>query len=227
MDISKKAKIISFATQKGGVGKSTLLMLTAAAIHNRTNKHLLVIDSDPQRSVKDIYERENSESRNSYEVFAFNWNYPRSKISFQKTIALAERKYDVILIDVAGTLKGDEVKYSLYASEIVIIPIVASMLDVNATRPFLLDFLPEIIQMKQEKGLFLEVYGVINKKETQLQEELIDEIRAIKNIQFFYSPLSHRLRYKKQISTYKDIVEQHEEDEFNQYFEEFMTKCLV
>ncbi len=52
------ATIISFATQKGGSGKTTLLMLTAVALHNRTDKKILVVDSDPQRSVKEISKQE-------------------------------------------------------------------------------------------------------------------------------------------------------------------------
>ena len=88
------AKIISFASQKGGVGKSTVLMLTASALYRRTNKKVLVIDCDPQRSVKDIYNQD--EDGDSFDVIAFNWKQPKPEVNFDKTIALAEKKYDVI-----------------------------------------------------------------------------------------------------------------------------------
>lgn len=219
------AKVISFATQKGGVGKSTLLMLTAAAVHNRTNRKVLVIDCDPQRSVKDISVHENSAQ--AYDVIAFNWNQPKPEANFDKVLALAEKKYDVIFLDIPGRIDGKEIYFSILVSDAVIVPIVASALDIKATINFL-KTLPKIKEIKEKQGYSLEVFGVVNKKDQTVEHLRLKELAGIGNLQFFYSPISNLVRYKRGISTVYDITDPSlVDDEFNRYFDEFMTKCLL
>src|SRR4051812_41151365 len=47
---ARKARIISVANQKGGVGKTTSVLNLAAALH-REGKRVLVVDSDPQANL--------------------------------------------------------------------------------------------------------------------------------------------------------------------------------
>lgn len=218
------AKIISFATQKGGSGKTTLLMLTAAALHNRTGKKVLVIDSDPQRSVKDIYLQENSDK--SYDVFAFDWKQPNAEINFEKTITIAEKKYDVILMDVPGRIGGKSIYFSILISDVLIVPVVASVLDINATVKFL-ETLQQIHETRKAQNFPLKVFGVINKKDKTIEHYRIKELTGLGGMQFFYSPLSNLARYKRGVSTVYDVADPAaKEDEFNMYFDEFMTKCM-
>lgn len=44
--------VIAFATQKGGVGKSTIAMLFASYLYYERGAQVLVIDADPQQTVK-------------------------------------------------------------------------------------------------------------------------------------------------------------------------------
>ncbi|MEH0157574.1 ParA family protein [Limibacter armeniacum] len=220
------AKVISFATQKGGVGKSTLLMLTASALHNRTDKKVLVIDCDPQKSVKDIYNHE-KDNKDSYDVIAFNWKQPKPEVNFDKTLALAEKKYDVIFLDVPGRIEGKEIYFSILVSDIVVVPIVASVLDIKATVSFL-KTLPRIKQLKEEQGYSFQVFGVVNKKDQTVEHMRLKEMAGIGDMQFFYSPISNLVRYKRGISTVYDITDPKlRDDEFNKYFDEFLTKCVL
>lgn len=213
--------IISFATQKGGSGKTTLLMLTAAALHNRTDKKILVVDCDPQRSVKDISKNENNP--NSYDVFAFNWYQPNPEVNFEKVLKIAREKYDVILMDVPGNLRGKELYYSVMFSDIVIVPVVASTLDINAT----LGFLEKLPEMKEKQGGTLEVFGVINKKDGTIEHKSLHRLAGIGGMSIFYSPISNLARYKRGVSTVYDIVSPNDvHDEFNRYFDEFRAKCF-
>ncbi len=221
------AKVISFASQKGGVGKSTLLMLTATALHKRTNSKVLIIDCDPQKSVKETYQTDKDTSNGSCDVITYNWNQPKPEVNFDKTLALAESKYDVIFLDLPGKLEGADVRFSLLISDIIIVPIVASTLDINATISFLKK-LPEISKVKKEKGYDLKIFGVINKKDQTIEHNKLQELAGIGGIQLFYSPISYLVRYKRNISTSEDITNPMDiEDEFNQYFDEFRTKCEV
>jgi chromosome partitioning protein len=217
-------KVVSFVTLKGGSGKTTLLMLTAAAIHNRTNKKLLVIDSDPQRSVKQIYVQEN-DSAKSFDVFAFNWNQPKPEENFEKVLTIAKNKYDLIFMDLPpGRMSDYPIYHSILYSDMLIVPIVASVLDINATTTFL-ETIPDITKDKKTP---LEVYGVINKQDQSVEYKHLTKLAGIGSMQLFYSPLSNLVRYKRGISTIHDITTpDQKEDEFNMYFDEFCTKCYI
>ncbi len=217
-------RIVSFVTLKGGSGKTTLLMLTSAAIHNRTDKKLLVIDSDPQRSVKQIYVQENDNAK-SYDVFAFNWNQPHPEENFEKVLTIAKNKYDLIFMDLPpGRITDAPIYHSILHSDMLVVPIVASVLDINATTIFL-ESIPEVLAIKKTP---LEVYGVINKQDQSIEYKHLTKLAGIGGMQLFYSPLSNLVRYKRNISTIHDIVSPEvKEDEFNMYFDEFCTKCYV
>jgi chromosome partitioning protein len=217
-------KVVSFVTLKGGSGKTTLLMLSAAAIHNRTDKKLLVIDSDPQRSVKQIYVQENNNAK-SFDVFAFNWNQPKPEENFEKVLTIAKSKYELIFMDLPpGRITDEPIYHSILRSDMLIVPIVASVLDINATTAFL-ESIPEILPHKKTP---LEVYGVINKQDQSIEYKHLTKLTGIGGMQLFYSPLSNLVRYKRGISTIHDITTPDlKEDEFNMYFDEFCTKCYI
>lgn len=217
-------KIVSFVTLKGGSGKTTLLMLTSAAIHNRTDKKLLVIDSDPQRSVKQIYVQENNNSK-SYDVFAFNWGQPNPEENFEKVLTIAKSKYDLIFMDLPpGRITDAPIYHSILRSDMLIVPVVASVLDINATTIFL-ESIPEVLK---EKKKALDVYGVINKQDQSIEYKHLTKLAGVGGMQLFYSPLSNLVRYKRGISTIHDITTPDlKEDEFNMYFDEFCTKCYI
>jgi chromosome partitioning protein len=218
-------KIVSFTTLKGGSGKSTLLMLTSAAIRNRTNYRLLVIDSDPQLSVKQIHQQEANPQ--SYDVFAFNWLQQNPQDYFAKVLALAERKYDLIFMDLPpGRITDDPIMYSILASDVLMVPVVASTLDINATTTFL-QLLPELAK-ERPAGRPLEVFGVINKQDQTVEYKSLTKLAGTGGLQLFYSPLANRVRYKRGVSTWRDIADPNDkEDEFNRYFDEFRAKCFI
>lgn len=203
-----------------------MLMLTAAAIHNRTDQKVLVIDSDPQRSIKDMYRMEND--WNAYEVFAYNWSQPKPEVNFEKSVRLSRSKFDVVLLDVPGKLEGAEVYWSLMLSDAVVIPIVASQLDINSTVTFLKKVIPVIQAHRQEQQLPpLEVFGVINKKDQTVEHARLSDLQGIGGIHIFRSSLSNRVRYRRYVSTVQDIADPADPaDEFNTYYAEFMAKCV-
>ena len=220
-------KIISFASQKGGVGKTTLLMLTAAAAHNRLKKSILVIDCDQQASVKHIHKKENSS--NSYSVTNFDWNQKNSLVNFKKIIAFSKLKYDLIFLDLPSkNERNEEIHNSMVISDIIIIPIVASSLDIFSTIHFLNE-LPTIVEIRRKKGLDLDIYGIINKKDTTKEYKelhLLKKLAGIGTLQLFYTPISMSVDYKRKISTVNEVVNPRSHHEFNNYFDEFKAKCV-
>lgn len=226
------SKVIAFASQKGGVGKTTLLMLTASACHNRLKKKVLVIDCDQQGSVKHIYNKENnqkSSGKKPYPVIAFDWQRKNSESNFSKTIALAKAKHDLIFLDLPSKSQNSaDVYNSLVASDAIIVPIIASKLDVHSTITFL-NTLPQIATIRSKNDLDTEIYGVVNKKDNtqEHKRKLLERLAGIGNLKLFHSPISYIADYRRKISTVRDYTNPKLDHEFNSYFEEFTTKCLV
>ena len=54
-----KTRFVAFATQKGGIGKSTITALVANYIHNVKGFNVAVIDCDePQHNIADLRDEE-------------------------------------------------------------------------------------------------------------------------------------------------------------------------
>ena len=234
-------KIISFVTQKGGVGKSTLLLLTSSALHHREKKSVLIIDTDPQQSIKDIRSKEeslklketSSKENPDYDVYEFNWYATDCVVAFQKLIAIAEKKYDYVFIDLPGRLIEKELEYVVLASDIVIIPLTASMLDINSTSKFIKGELSSYIERKIEKGYAsVNVHVVINKKDSTKEYEnmnkLQEELESIEWINWFESHISNSVSYRRSISTIEDYIksDSSKSKEFEVYYNEFIEKCI-
>lgn len=59
-----KTRFVAFATQKGGIGKSTITALVANYIHNVKGFNVAVIDCDePQHNIADLRDEEMELSR--------------------------------------------------------------------------------------------------------------------------------------------------------------------
>ena len=218
------SKIISFCNQKGGVGKSTLLMLTAIAVHNRLNKKILVIDADLQKSIRDLRNQERSDR--SYDLINFNWVQENPDKQFERVIEMYRESYEYIFIDMPGKIRGNEIQQTLLHSDIIIIPIVASILDINATVDFL-GMLRKCEKMRSQKGKKpLEVFGVINKKDKSKEYKRLQPLIDDWELNMFSSSISYKTEYKRKLSTYQEKFDSAEQHEINDYFDEFKMRCL-
>ena len=217
------SKIISFATQKGGSGKSTLSVLTATAINNRTNNKVLVIDADPQQTISGLHNREKDNGK-SYDMIFFNWRRLDEK-DYQKLLSESIQKYDIIIVDVPGTMGGEEIFYSILFSDIVCVPIVPRVFDISSTIDFL-KTLPTIAEKRKKTGRTFKVFGIPNKMDNTKETNYIDKINGVGGVQLFGSGLSNKIRYGRNISTVNTITADNVKDEFNHYFHEFITKIL-
>ena len=161
--------IITFATQKGGAGKTTLAIAFANYISELSERKIHVFDFDYQKSFYNKWkEDELSELPKLYEVeIAGDQEHPFS--DFEQLIGLKESK-DINVFDLAGTL--DE-KYSdlLIYSDVIIIPFEYSDVSVKSTLVFknvlgMLESEAEriFIRSKYDKG-----YKYLNQKEMDVE----------------------------------------------------------
>lgn len=128
--------IITFANQKGGVGKTTLCTLFANYLSTKGEK-ILVIDSDNQQSI--------SEKRKTdlikYSSSAINYNIQSFSISDQQSVAKLMqnlKKMDgTILIDSPGHLSQQGLIPIFAHSDIIITPYQYEATCINSTITFI------------------------------------------------------------------------------------------
>ncbi|MEM8822302.1 MAG: ParA family partition ATPase [Pseudomonadota bacterium] len=122
------AQIITFAQQKGGSGKTTLCANIAVELAARGHE-VALLDSDPQGSLGRWFMTRYDRTTGLHGDITFStasaWgvNYEASK--YQKT-------HDYVLIDTPPKIDSD-LKPALKASDLVVVPVTASQVDLWAT----------------------------------------------------------------------------------------------
>lgn len=122
--------VISFFTQKGGVGKSTLAVITSSYLNYIKKKKVVLIDADPQHSCA-IVRRTNLANIDIYkeemDKLSINQDniYPIISTSVEETLqALVKNKIeaDYVIIDLPGNLQ-DKILNVVFLSDYVIVPL--------------------------------------------------------------------------------------------------------
>ncbi len=210
------AKIISFMTEKGGSGKTTLCTITAVAVHHRTKKKVLVIDGDKQGSLRDLREMEGYPEK-GYPVVWYDWSQKDNQKRFIELIEKSENEYDVIFIDSPGRIDETETNLIVGASDIIAVPLVASPFDVKSARHFL-DIIKPIVEKYNKQ-----VIGIINKRDRTVEHSLLGNLDGYNGLELMTAYISNLARYKRDVSTVTEIVPKTDPtDEYNQYIKEFI-----
>lgn len=156
-------KIIAILSQKGGVGKTTLTNNLGMAF-KKFGKNVLLVDSDPQGSLRDWNDTNNA---SLLPVIGLD----RGTLS--SDLEAVKGNYDLIIID--GSPRADKVSSAaIRIADIVLIPTTPSSYDVWASAD-----LVDIIKARQEvtEGKPI-AYFAINRirKNTRLGNEIYDVI---------------------------------------------------
>lgn len=128
--------IITFATQKGGTGKTTLAIAFANYISNLSERKINVYDFDYQKSFYYKWkEDEVLEIPKLYDVEIIGEDDEQPFSNFEEIIDMKESE-EINLFDLAGTL---DVKYSdlLIYSDLIVIPFEYSDVSVKSTLVFI------------------------------------------------------------------------------------------
>ena len=165
---------VAFATQKGGIGKSTITALAANYLHNVKGYNVAVIDCDaPQHSIYGLRERETKlidESRyfkalacehfrklkrNAYPVIASD--AVNALDDAEKLISGEAVKPDIVFFDMPGTLKSNGVVKTLSQMDYIFAPMSADRFVVESTLQFAAMFRNNLMTTgrSKTKGLYL------------------------------------------------------------------------
>jgi cellulose biosynthesis protein BcsQ len=151
--MKKETLFVAFSTQKGGMGKTAITVLTASCLHYVKGYHVAVIDCDyPQHSISEMRKRDSELvmkddyfKRMAYRQFSTLGikAYPVKECTLDNGIMTAEelmqnsdKEYDVIFFDLPGTLNTPGVIRTLAAMDYIFAPVSADRLVLESTLQF-------------------------------------------------------------------------------------------
>lgn len=116
-------QICSFASTKGGVGKTTLVMALASELRRR-NRSVLLLDGDPNRHLAEWVRRRQDAGIHAVEDI--------TEGNVRSIVQDLAPRYDNTLIDLAG-FGNLTMLYAFSVSDVVLIPTQQSYMDVKET----------------------------------------------------------------------------------------------
>lgn len=140
------SKVIVYGNRKGGVGKSTLTMMTATALSQAPfDKKVLVIDADDQQSLMKFRNEdlsEDLEAEPSYKIISCLNDINK----LYELIQRARGSYDYIFVDVAGRL-DEFTKKVLFYVDVLMIPFQAGNFSLEST----FDYIQFALKVSQKR----------------------------------------------------------------------------
>ena len=215
-------KIILFANQKGGVGKTTICGLFSNYLSDTRNVSLLVIDADPQQT---FASRRKDDSRRQkdipYNVQSVTIKDPSSTRNIMLTLrGLA----GTTIIDTPGSLTQEGMKELLANADYIVCPYHYDLNTIDSTRAFILAVLRLKQAYPQIKAQFIFVcnkYDVRVGKGSELQAgKIVDE--------FFkkYGILAPRIGNYADLERYNTISNSDKADKLTKQCFDFIFKTI-
>lgn len=179
--------IITIASLKGGVGKSTITQNLAVCFAHMGYK-VAIVDSDTNQSCVKW-----SANRPEDAPVIFTAGYFDGR-ELSANIRPLNQNYDIILIDGTPSLSKMTSKILLVA-DLILIPILPSLLDFWATQ----DFLERVKDAEDEREKKVPAYFIINQNtQTNLSREFL-EVLTKTDIPVLESTLKNRVSYREAI----------------------------
>lgn len=224
--MAKETTIISFATQKGGSGKSTLThMVALALIGKEYKKSVLVIDADEQRNLAKTYARQLKKNIASAEPPVKTYDLISCSLdNLKKNIQDNFGKYDFIFIDLPGTFMASGVKAAFLYCDIVFVPIKHSQPDIDSSKE-VFNLLEEVKKLRKTKGADFNFYSLISIAEPdKLNYRTFSEYIKSQSYQCLKNPFNKYVKYENALTNFTNILDapkwKHEEEAFNRFFQE-------
>lgn len=224
METTKETLKISFATQKGGVGKSTMTTLLASVLHYRLGYNVVVMDCDfPQHSLTKMRERDKKTIiQNDYHKKAAlkqfqeiaKKAYPIIKCKAETALDMASEyvkqsavEPDMIFFDLPGTANTKGVLTTLKKMDFIFSPITADRLVVESTLGFTKAFLglPQTQDSNIEQELWLFWNQVDGREKTGLYEAYQKAIEEL-NLSIMETRIMDSKRFRKEGEDIKGYV---------------------
>ena len=150
--------IVTFANQKGGVGKTTLCVTFANYLVTK-GVRVVVIDCDFQHSIMKCRKadiRKYGEQEMPYEVWAYEANDKAMMTSLMEKLH-NDPEIDIVLMDTPSSLKAEGLIPMFVNSDIIIVPFHYDLVTVPSTASFLMfvDRLKKAVGERMKARLFI------------------------------------------------------------------------
>jgi len=146
--------IVTFANQKGGVGKTTLCVTFANYLVTK-GVRVVVVDCDFQHSIIKC-SKKYGEQQMPYDVLAYEANDKNAMTSLMEKLH-NDPSIDVVLMDSPGSLKADGLVPMFVNSDIIVVPFHYDLVTVPSTASFLMfiDRLRRAVGERMKARLFI------------------------------------------------------------------------
>ncbi len=219
-----KQQFISFANQKGGVGKSSLTALMASYLHYLTKLNVAIIDADyPQYSIYNARKRDMDlwEKDNYFKNLAYNQFKALNKTAYQviistpdkaistarEFIASSSKRVDIILFDLPGTVQSQGVLTTLSCMDHVFVPLVSDRLVLESSLAFA-KTLNEMFVAKETirlKNVFL-FWNQVDARENNHLYEVYNKMMHEGKFNLLNSKIADTKRFRKEIVQEKKLI---------------------
>lgn len=221
-----ETRVISVANSKGGVGKSTVTILLAAALAKQGGKKVLILDTDSQRSVAKWVESE----KEDFDTPSLVTVDAMSPLHVQNYLNKFGDDYDIVFIDVPRMTDGMNETANvqlLYFCDTILIPVLGTRLDLASTVDFF-QIAKDAEANRKELDFDCQIWGFINKetqrKDNQEAKDLLKEAirmpmfdNTIRDLKLFTTP-----------SLYESVLDTKEgRVRFEAFYEEFINKTNI
>ncbi|MDR1056466.1 MAG: ParA family protein [Prevotellaceae bacterium] len=209
---NKKPVYISFATQKGGAGKSSFTVLAASIAHYLLERNVAIIDCDyPQLSVANMRKRElenipknealkklaitkfSEHNKSSYTV---ETSTTASAIETAEEIAFKQKNLDYIFFDLPGTVNQSGILNLIQQMDYIFAPLSADRTALESSLSFLL----MLRQFEEIKSYAF--WNMVDGREKTKLYDAYNKLLAEYNIPILETKIPYLLRFRKDAIDY-------------------------
>lgn len=220
----KKEKFIAIATQKGGVGKTSVTVLLASYLHYVKGYNVAVVDCDyPQHSVMDIRSREQKliSENEHFRTVALNHFKSLGKCAYpiiecdpteaveaaQKLVEAEDVKPDIVLFDMPGSVRSSGVLNTLSQMDYIFTPISADRLVVESAIQFVSMFNENLITTGLAKTKEIMLYWtMVDKREKSDLYEVFAKVFEQMGISVLQTILPDSKRFRRDLSEHRKTI---------------------
>ena len=215
---------VAFATQKGGIGKSTVTALAASYLHNVKGYNVAVVDcDDPQHSIHGLREHEMGliDSSTYFKALACDHFRRIKKNAYtivksnavnalddaERMIATEDVKPDVVFFDMPGTLRSNGVIKTLSQMDYIFTPLSADRFVVESTLKFVTMFRDRLMTTGQAKtkGLHL-FWTMVDGRERNDLYGIYEEVIAEMGFPVLSTRLPDSKKFRRDLSEERKSV---------------------